>query len=217
MKKVAVILAGCGYLDGAEIKEAVLVLLALDQRDAEVAIFAPNIWQAQVVNHLTNQVENGQKRNVLIEAARIARGQIQDLTALNPQDFDALVMPGGFGAAANLATLTTQGAQGEVLPQLQQIILAFHQQKKPIGAICIAPAVVALALKGVASPLMTLGEHNALLEELGCKQQVCASDAIAYDEQNKIVTCSAYMRDGDRLADIAKGIDKLVAKVLSIN
>lgn len=216
MKKVAVVLAGCGYLDGAEIREAVLALLALDKHDAQVQIFAPDIMQTKVINHLSKQEELGQTRNVLVEAARIARGNIQALDTLNPQNFDALVMPGGFGAAANLATLATKGANGDVLAQLRQIIIAFHQQKKPIGAICIAPAVVALALKGVAKPLVTLGEANPLLDEIGCQQQVCASDEIAYDAENKIVTCSAYMRDHDRLAHIAAGIEKLISKILTI-
>lgn len=216
MKKVAVILAGCGYLDGAEIRESVLALWALDAHNAQVQIFAPNIAQTKVMNHLTKQEELGQTRNVLVEAARIARGNIQDLTALKPQDFDALIMPGGFGVAANLATLATEGAKGSVLPQLKQIILAFHQQKKPIGSICIAPAVLALALKDVAQPLLTLGEANPLLEAIGCKQKVCSSDEIAYDAENKIVTCSAYMRDNGRLKDIAIGIEKVIAKVLAI-
>lgn len=214
MKKVAVILAGCGHLDGSEIREAVVTLLALDRCDAQVMIFAPNRKQHDVVNHITGQTMP-ESRNILIEAARIARGQISDLKDLKVKDFDALIMPGGFGAAKNLATIAEKGGQGEVIPEVKSIIQEFLNNKKPIGAICISPALVASALQGLTKATLTLGEPNELLTAFGAKEQVCQTTEIAVDTDNKIVSCPAYMIK-DRLKNIASGIEQLVKKVIEM-
>jgi len=146
MPNIAVVLSGCGYMDGAEIRESVLALTALDREGAVVTIFAPNIDQHHVINHLTGQ-ETDETRNVLVESARIARGKVQDLNEAKADDFDALVLPGGNGAAKNLSDLAFKGGDATVLPKFKALLLDFVAQNKPIGAICISPAVLVAALK----------------------------------------------------------------------
>lgn len=143
MTKVAVVLAGCGVYDGAEINEAVLSLLSLEQQGASYQLFAPNIEQMHVINHLTGEPAEGESRNVLVEAARIARGNIQDLAAARAEDFDALLVPGGFGAAKNLSNFAVAGAAMEVQSDFLRLARAFHESAKPIGLICIAPVMAA--------------------------------------------------------------------------
>lgn len=217
MTKTAVILSGCGHLDGAEVREAVLSLLYLDQQGAEVQCFAPDMAQTQVINHLTGQEAPGETRNVLAEAARIARGKIKKLAELKAADFDALVIPGGFGVAKNLSDLAFKGAEASVQPEFKRVVLEFLDQQKPIGAICIAPAVLAAAVSGKYQPTVTIGEDagtTAAIEAFGGHHQNCASSGYVYDDQLKIASCSAYMRD-DSLAEIAKGIEQVVKKVIS--
>jgi enhancing lycopene biosynthesis protein 2 len=213
---VAVILAGSGHLDGAEIRESIITLLALDRAHAKVSIFAPNIKQHHVINHLDG-TEMAESRSVLIEAARIARGDIKPLETLSVDDFSALILPGGFGVAKNYSTLAFDGEKATILPDIKHIIRTFHQQQKPIGAICIAPALIALCLRDVTPPVtVTLGEANSLLDDLGAKQQIVKSTDICIDPIHRIVSCSAYMRN-DRLRDIATGIESLVDAVLSFS
>ena len=216
MTTVAVILSGCGYLDGAEIREAVLSLLYLDQGGADVQCFAPDINQMHVVNHLTGEPAVNTQRNVLEEAARIARGNVKPLSQLDASQFNALVIPGGYGVAKNLSSLATEGADCHVLPECAQAILSFMEQKKPIGAICIAPAVLAAAVKGTYSPTLTIGEDEgtaAAITAFGCTHQNCETDAMVYDPETRIASCSAYMRE-DSLARVAKGIEQTIHTVL---
>lgn len=217
MAKIAVVLAGCGHRDGAEIREAVLALLYLDQQGAEVSIFAPDIEQADVVNHLTGKTVE-EKRNVLVEAARIARGDIADLATAKAKDFDGLVLPGGFGAAKNLSNLASKGKDATVNAELQRLLNEFADAGKPIGAICISPAVVALAL-GERSPTVTIGEDKdtaAVIEAKGGKHRNSPTDQAVNDDTNHIVSCSAYMRGDARLSDVAKGIEQVVSRVLDM-
>jgi enhancing lycopene biosynthesis protein 2 len=216
MTKVAVILSGCGHLDGAEIRESVLSLLYLDQHGADVHIFAPDKAQRDCINHQTGQPKE-ESRNILEEAARIARGKIEPLSALKPEAFHALVLPGGYGAAKNLSDLALAGADATVLPEFEAAVRGFYDAAKPIGAICIAPAVLCAALKGE-EITVTIGEDAgtaSAIEAMGGTHQNCATDNIVVDEAHHIVSCSAYMRD-DRLANVATGIEKLVAKVLAM-
>lgn len=215
MKKVAVILAGCGHLDGSEIREAVITLLELDKRGADIQIFAPNHSQHHVINHLTKE-ETKETRNCLVEAARIARGEIKDLSKLNTDNFDALIMPGGFGAAKNLADIAFKGGEGKVIELVQKIIRAFVDKQKPVGAICISPAVVAAALKGRIRPTLTLGEKNELLAAFESDERVVLVDEIVFDQKNLIVSTPAYMYN-DRISNVARGIEKLVAKIMEIS
>lgn len=215
-KKIAVIVSGCGHLDGAEIRESVLTLLYLDQAGAEVSLFAPDMPQHHVINHLTGE-EMVESRNVLVEAARIARGSIRPLSEAKAVDFDGIILPGGYGAAKNLSNLAFKGADATMLPALQTLLLDFARQGKPIGAICIAPAVLAIALGKTAAPTLTIGEDAGTAEvitALGGTHRNCPTDAIVIDEENHLVSCSAYMRN-DRLASVASGIEKLVAQLLT--
>lgn len=214
MTKAAVILSGCGHQDGAEIREAVLSLLYLDQQGAEFAIFAPDI-EFDAVNHMTHQPMNS-KRNVMIEAARIARGEIEPLSKLKQSDFDVLVIPGGFGVAKNLSDFAAKGADAHVLPDFDRALKEFSNAKKPIAAICIAPAVLAVSLGKSIHPNVTIGEDKdtaAAITTAGAKHTNCPTYGIIVDEANQIVTTSAYMRD-DKLHLIAQGIESAIKEAL---
>ena len=215
-KKVGVLLAGCGVFDGSEIHEAVLTLLYLDQQGAEIVCLAPDIPQAHVLNHITQQ-EMDETRNVLIESARIARGAIKSLQDIKADDIDALIVPGGFGAAKNLSDFAFKGPAGEVNPEVKRLLDDMLKAGKPIGALCIAPATVGMALKEH-QPELTIGSDKGTigaLNALGVKHKVCAVDEIAVDKKNRIVTTPAYML-GPGIKDVAKGIEKVVKQVLSM-
>lgn len=212
--KAAVILSGCGYLDGAEIRESVLSLLYLDAQGVQASCFAPDKAQHHVVNHMGGASETG-GRNCMHEAARIARGAILPLDALRSEDFDMLVIPGGYGVAKNLSSLALDGADAKLDASFQAIVQNFYKQKKPILAICIAPAVLALALpnNGIA---LTIGSDEAtvaIIVQSGNFHQRCASDEACVDEAHRIVSCSAYMRE-DALSTIACGIERGVKALL---
>jgi enhancing lycopene biosynthesis protein 2 len=216
MPKVGVLLSGCGFLDGAEIHESVLTLLALDQQQATIICCAPNVSQAAVVDHQTKDAA-GPARNVLKEAARIARGEIRDVAAMKAADLDALILPGGFGAAKNLCTFADDGPQCTVNADVERLIGDMLRQKKPIGAICIAPALLArVAGRLGIHAKMTIGNDPAVAQAIGamgCVHENRAVTQIAVDEQNKLVTTPAYML-GPGPAAVFDGIRKLVAEVL---
>ena len=218
MKKVAVILSGSGYLDGSEIREAVGVLWALSVHKAEVQCFAPDSNQSDVIDHLAGKPVDAQ-RNVLVESARIARGKVKPLSELLAKDFDAVVMPGGFGAAKNLSTFAFEGADGTVLPDLERAIRTTIRSGKPLGAACIAPAVVALAMKGTPLELSVDAVCDASneIEKLGHKHFVTQPDEIHVDRAHNIVTTPAYMYDDAPLADIFEGIRKMVETVMTMS
>ncbi len=217
-KKVAVILCGSGFKDGSEIRESVGVLWALSRHDVDVDCFAFNAPQYDVVNCLTGETAN-EKRNQLVEAARIARGKIRPMDELNPNNYSAVVLPGGFGAAKNLCDFALKGAKGSAQPLIQEKLQAFKQSSKPIGAICIAPAVVALALKGKGFQ-MTVGatsEASAAIEKLGHHHVVTSANDCCVDTKNKIVTTPAYMYDEAPLCDIFEGIRKCIDEVIKMS
>lgn len=217
-KRVAVVLCGSGYKDGSEIRESVGVLWALSAQGAEVGIFAPNEPQADVVNCLTGQPEAGQSRNQLVEAARIARGRIEPLSQLDPARFDAIVLPGGFGAAKNLCSFAQQGSGGQVNPELKRKLEAFRSAGKPIGAVCIAPAILALAFPGGGLEL-TLGEEGeapAEIRKLGHKHVAKRANEYHVDYKNRVVTTPAYMFDAAPLHEIFEGIRGLVREVVAL-
>ncbi|ROS01643.1 enhancing lycopene biosynthesis protein 2 [Sinobacterium caligoides] len=218
MKNMAVILAGCGYLDGAEIRESVLTLLALDTAGAKYSIFASNKDQHHVVDHLTGDEVVGESRNVLEESARIARGAVQDIAKLSPDNFDALIIPGGFGVAKNMCSFAFDGSAASVDEQVVGKIQAFNIAKKPIGAVCIAPALVALAI-GNKQPTLTIGTDEGTageLVKLGAKHQECVTSDCVVDVANKVVTTPAYMDDNANLADVYAGISKLISSVIQL-
>ncbi len=213
MKRVAVVLSGCGFLDGAEIHESVLTLLALDRAGTEVTCFAPDQPQAQVVNHFTGQPAS-ESRNVLTESARIARGKIQPLSQADASLFDALIVPGGFGAAKNLSNFAIQGAECDINPDLTRLVKAMHQAGKPMGFICIAPALLPKIL-GVPVRL-TIGndiDTAEVIDSMGGEHVTCPVDDIVVDADQKVVTTPAYML-AQRISEAALGIEKLVARVL---
>jgi enhancing lycopene biosynthesis protein 2 len=215
LERVGVLLSGCGVFDGAEIHEAVITLLALDRAEAKAVCMAPNVPQAHVINHLTQQ-ETQETRNVLVESARIARGDIKDLAHVRADDIDALIIPGGFGAAKNLSNFAFQGPQGSVNPEVRRLIREMIDQKKPIGAMCIAPATLTMALD--LAPHVTIGndpDTAAALETIGATHKKCPVDGIVVDDVNRLVTTPAYML-GPGIKDVAQGIEKLVNKVLSM-
>lgn len=217
-KKVAVILAGCGFKDGSEIREAVAVLWSLSRHGAIAECFAPDMEQTDVVNTFTGKTSKNEVRNCLVEAARIARGQIRKLRELNSDEFDAVILPGGYGAAKNLCTFAMQGSKGTVLPHLQKTLQAFYDSERPIGAVCIAPAILALALKGKSIEL-TVGqkcEASEEIQKLGHSHIVKSASDCHTDEKNKIVSTPAYMYDDAPLHEIFTGIDKLVTQVISL-
>lgn len=215
--KVGVILSGCGFKDGSEIHESVLALLALDRAGAEARCFAPDVPQAQVVDHARGAPSPGEKRNVLSESARIARGKIEDVRKARAKDLDALVMPGGFGAALNLSDFASKGAQADVNPDVARLLREMHAAGKPIGAICIAPAVVARVL-GTAHPTLTIGNDRgtaSALEACGAVHQDCPVEGFVVDRKNRIVTTPAYMY-GASIAKVAQGVERCVQEVLSL-
>ncbi len=215
-KKVGVMLSGCGVFDGSEIHEAVLTLLALDKAGAEIVCMAPDMDQVHVINHLT-QEQVKEKRNVLVESARIARGKIKNLKDVKASDLDALIMPGGTGAAKNLSTFAIQGTDAQVNPEVKRLLNEMVSAGKPVGAICIAPATLTKALSDK-KPQVTIGNDlntAQAIEKMGGGHKNCTVDMIHVDENNKIVTTPAYML-GPGIKDIAVGIEKLVNKVVSM-
>ena len=216
MKKVAVLLSGCGVFDGAELHESVLTLLEIANAGASYQCFAPDIAQLHVVNHLTGEVDTTDSRNVLVESARIARGEIKSVAALDINEFDALIIPGGFGAAKNLCNFALAGANHVVDKSVEQFISQFSQASKPIGFMCISPVMIPQFYSaGVTGTIGSDVDTAAAFEQQGGCHQVAAVDAIVVDEVNKVVSTPAYML-ADNILDAHKGITKLVTSVLSM-
>ena len=216
MARIGVLLSGCGVFDGAEIHESVLTMLALDRAGAEIICMAPNVEQYHVINHLT-QEETAEKRNVLVESARIARGEIKDLKEVKGADLDGLILPGGFGAAKNLSDFAFKGADSTVQPEVKRILAEMSAAKKPIGAICISPAPLAKALADK-KPEVTIGNDQGTaeaIETMGGEHKTCTVDMIHVDAGNNVVSTPAYML-GPGIKEVAVGIEKLVNKVVEL-
>lgn len=214
-KKVAVVLAGCGVFDGAEVNEAVLTLLSLEQQGIEYQCVAPNIEQMHVVNHLTGEVAEGESRNVLVEAARIARGNVLDLSQVSPSDYDAIVVPGGFGAAKNLSDFAVAGAEMTVQASFLKFAQAFQQSGKPVVLICIAPVMsAAICGEGVACTVGNDAEIASAVVSMKANHYNCPVEQCVIDEDKKLITTPAYMLAGsvsEAYAGIAKSIEALKA------
>jgi len=217
MKRVAVILSGCGVFDGAEIHESVLTLLALDRANARIICAAPDVPQHHVINHLTQQPVPSETRNVLVESARIARGKIIPLRQLRVSDLDAIILPGGLGAAKNLCTFALAAEKFEVNPEVIRIVQETHKAGKPIGFVCIAPAIAA-KLFGPEHVEFTIGTDAGTaqaLETSGGKHVTCNVFNAVVDKRLKIVTTPAYML-ASRITEAEAGINKLVQAVLEM-
>lgn len=214
MKKIAVVLAGCGVYDGAEIHEATLTMLAIARQGAAYQCFAPDMEQAHVVNHLNGE-EMNEKRNVLVEAARIARGNIKALSEYSPADYDAIVFPGGFGAAKNLCTFAFDGPDCTVNKDVEDAIRSTVAAEKPVGALCISPALIAKVLGDVQ---VTIGQDQGTadaIETLGAKHVKTTHGEIVVDEKYKVITTPCYMLDAS-ISQIADGANNVVAKILEM-
>lgn len=217
MKKVAVILSGCGVFDGSEIHESVLVLLALDRAKAQIVCTAPDLPQHHVTNHITKQAVASETRNILVESARIARGAIIPLRQFNVNEVDAIILPGGFGAATNLCTFAVQNEKYEVQAEVAQVLQAAHKAGKPLGFVCIAPAIAA-RLFGAEKVELTIGNDAgtaARLQMAGAQHVSCAVHNVVVDRRLKIVTTPAYML-AERITEAEAGINKLVQAVLEM-
>lgn len=216
-KKVAVVLSGCGVYDGAEIYESVLTLLALERAGARYQCFAPNVEQMHVINHLSGEVSEGESRNAMVEAARIVRGDIKDLATANADEFDALICPGGFGAAKNLSNFATAGAELTVQADFLTFAQAIHAQDKPIGLICIAPTMsAAIVGEKVQCTIGNDEEVASAIESMGAKHMECGVEEICVDRAKKLVTTPAYMLAGS-ISEAAGGIERCVDAVLALS
>ena len=216
VKKVGVLLSGCGVYDGAEIHESVLTLLALDRAGAEITCMAPDMEQLHVIDHYT-QTESDERRNVLVESARIARGDIRNLADVGAAQMDALIIPGGFGAAKNLSDFALKGPDATVHPEVQRVIGDMLAAGKPVGALCIAPATLVRAVAD-RSPEVTIGNDSgtaAAIGQMGGVHVDCTVDQAHVDAKNKIVSTPAYML-GPGIKDVAVGIENLVKTVLAL-
>ena len=216
-KRVGVILAGSGYLDGAEIQEATLTLLFLDKRGAKVTAMAPDVKQMHVVDHVKGEPSGSESRNVLAEAARITRGAIVDVKSVKAADLDALILPGGFGVAKNLCTFATEGVKLEVNPDVERLVRDMAAAGKPLGFVCIAPVIAAKVL-GSRKVRITIGNDPATaaaINALGAVHVDSPVDQIVVDERNKVVSTPAYML-GPSIAPVAAGIERLVGAVLEM-
>lgn len=215
MKKIAVILSGCGVFDGAEIHESVLALLSIEKNGASYQCFAPDILQHHVVNHITG-AEMKEQRNVLVESARIARGNIKNINELQVNDFDALVVPGGFGVAKNLCDFAFKGEKHEVNSEVKSKCQEFKNAGKPAAYLCIAPAMVPKIYKN--NPKITIGnceETAQKIIEMQAVHQNCNSDDYVFDAENKILTTPAYML-ANNIFEAAQGIEKTITKLITI-
>jgi enhancing lycopene biosynthesis protein 2 len=216
-KRVGVILAGSGYLDGSEIQEATLTLLFLDKRGAKVTAMAPDVRQMHVVDHVKGEAAGSEARNVLHEAARITRGAIVDVKTVKVEDLDALIIPGGYGAAKNLCTFATEGVKLQVNPDVERLVRDMAAAGKPLGFVCIAPVIAAKVL-GAKKVKLTIGNDPATaaaLNALGAVHVDTPVDQIVVDEKNRVVSTPAYML-GPTIAPVAAGIERLVGAVLEM-
>lgn len=218
-KRIGVILSGCGVYDGSEIHEAVITLLAIDRSGAEAVCMAPDIPQMHVVNHLLGTPAEGESRNVLVESARIARGNIKDLATVQSSDIDALILPGGFGAAKNLCDFAIAGADCSVNEEVARLIKQMHAAKKPIAAVCIAPAVLSRVLgKEKLVHSLTIGtdeETAAAMGKMGTSHIKCPVREFVIDRENKLVSSPAYMLAGS-ISEAAEGIEKTVQALITL-
>jgi enhancing lycopene biosynthesis protein 2 len=211
-------LSGCGVYDGSEIYETVITLLAIDRAGAEAICMAPNIEQMHVINHLAGEPAEGETRNVLVESARIARGNIRDIAEVAVADFDALILPGGFGAAKNLCNFAVKGPDCDVNSEVARLVKETVAAGKPLAAVCIAPALLAKVLGPINSPTLTIGTDEgtaAALTAMGARHVDCPVKETIVDKENKIVSSPAYMLAGS-ISEAADGIEKTVKEIIAM-
>ena len=214
MKKFAIVLSGCGVYDGAEIHESVTAMLAVCRKGHQYQIFAPDILQYHVINHLTGEAMS-HERNVMVEAARIARGNVQALCAFDASEYDALLFVGGFGAAKNLSDFAIKDKDYNVIDQVTKAIKSMHSARKPIGAMCVAPVLIADAIGGVELTVGAACAASEAIEKRGAKHHVTSHGEVTVDKNNKIATTPCYMLDAN-IAQVADGAEKIVEELLNL-
>ncbi len=212
--KFAVVLSGCGVYDGAEIHEAVMTLLAVKKQGASYQVFAPDVMQHHVVNHLTGEIMN-ESRNVLTESARIARGKIKPLKEYMADNFDGIIFPGGFGVAKNLSSYAFDGPEMKIDKVVEKAIRETHEAGKPIGALCIAPVLVARILGGIEVTVGGEGDTAADIRAMGGIHLKTGNGDIIVDRKNKIVTSPCYMLDAS-ITDIETGASEAVKAIIGL-
>jgi enhancing lycopene biosynthesis protein 2 len=216
-KRVGVILSGCGNRDGGEIRETLFTLLALDKLGAEAVMMAPDIECRDTINYMTGE-SSPERRNVLVESARVARGDIRNIRDIDVEKLDALIIPGGLGVAKNLSNYIDRKKSATFIPEVEKIILDIFNTKKPIGAICIAPAVLSTLL-GQYGIEVTIGADEAtinIIESTGAKHHIKRVDECCIDVVHKISSTPAYMYGNARLSELQIGIEKCVGAVLEM-
>lgn len=214
MKKFAVIISGNGVYDGAEIHETVMTMLAIKKAGADYQLFAPDMMQLHVINHLTGE-EMPEKRNVLVESARIARGNIKPLAEYNPKDYDAMIFPGGFGVAKNLCTFAIDGPDCKVNPDVEKAVKETHAIKKPIGALCIAPALISRLLGDVE---LTIGQDVGTAEaitKMGSKHVKTTHGEVVVDKKHNVFSTPCYMLDAN-IMQIELGAMNVVEAMMEV-
>lgn len=212
--KFAIVLAGCGVYDGAEIHEATMTMLAADRNGCDYQLFAPNIMQHHVINHMTGEVMD-ESRNVLVEAARIARGNIKPLTEYKVSDFDALIFPGGFGVAKNLCSYAFEGTDMRIDKVVEKAVKETHEKGKPIGALCISPIMIAALIPGAEVTLGSDKQYDGEVAKLGGRNKTTGNRQLVVDMKNRIVSTPCYMNDA-RISDIADGAELLVKEIIKL-
>lgn len=217
--KIGIVLAGCGVKDGSEIHEAVLALLAVRKNSAEPVFMSPGLDQADVVNHLTDEA-SPEKRNIMTESARITRGNIRNIKEVGEKELDALIFPGGYGAAKNLCDFAVKGENCAVNPDVSRLIKEMHAARKPVGFICIAPVICAAVFRGdpKVKPRLTIGTDPgtaAKLEKMGAEHVSRRATEVCVDEKNLFVSTPAYM-SAQCITELEKGISNLVDTVAGI-
>lgn len=218
MKTIGVVLSGCGVFDGAEIHESVITLLALDRSGAKAVCFAPNSEQMHVVDHLRGEATT-ETRNVLVESARIARGEISDIATARAEDLDGLIIPGGFGAAKNLCDFAVAGSEAKPHPEVARIVVEMMRASKPVAAVCIAPALIAAICRDAGIECsVTIGadaDTAGAIEAMGASHAECPVSEFRVDEANKLITSPAYMLAGS-ISEAADGIERTVEELLRL-
>ncbi len=219
MNKVGVVLSGCGHQDGSEIHEAVFTLHALEKAEAEAIIMAPDMDQFHVINHLNGNEDLSESRNILVESARIARGKVVDVASVSGHQLDALIFPGGTGMAKNIFDYSMAGINCTVISDVQRLVVEILEADKPLGAICIAPVMVAKVLEFLGRTGTVTGgfndEINNDIKAMGINTIEVGAEEIVVDKENKIVTTPAYV-EAKSMNESFTGIEKLVNKVLDM-
>lgn len=220
MAKVGVVLSGCGVYDGAEIHESVATLLALDRADADIVFMAPDVNQMHVIDHVKGEPIEGETRNVRVESGRIARGEVASIADIKESDLDALIFPGGFGAAKNLCDFAVKGADCTVQPDVEKLVLDMYKAEKPVGFLCISPAMAAkiygdAGIKGVKLTIGNDPETAGAISAMGAEHVECEARDCVVDGDHKVVSTPAYML-AQRISEAAEGIEKAVKNVLGL-